>query len=203
MILNKGIECYSNKPLIKRVVMIKKHLYFEPTIYVPYSLDLRNKNAIKLTKMWVENGQEVDILSLFDKFVRLPNKNYLKAQFKKPLHMEISKLVDTEGVITLHMQYEINFQDEDSLRVFHKQNLNFQSRNQHHKVINQYSSSMALPAMFGKEGLSLAKTEETHDASKTILQIGLLGEDKSLRTWCIETLNRLYPNTDLKHGVLH
>ena len=62
---------------------------------------------------------------------------------------------------------------------------------------------MALPAMFGKEGLSLAKAEETHDTSKTILQIGLLDEDKSRRTWCVETLDRLNPNTDLKHGVLH
>lgn len=183
--------------------MTEKYLYFEPTIYVPYELDLRDKNAIKLTRMWVENGQEVDIPRLFYKFVRLPNKNYLKAQFKKSLHMEISKLVDSEGVITLHMQYEINFQGEEPLKVFHKQSLNFQSSNQCHKIINQYSSSMALPAMFGKEGLSLAKAEETHDTSKTILQIGLLDEDKSRRTWCVETLNRLHPNTDLKHGVLH
>jgi hypothetical protein len=50
--------------------------------------------------------------------------------------MEISKLVDTEGVITLHMQYEINFQGEEPLKVFHKQSLNFQSSNQRHKIIN-------------------------------------------------------------------
>jgi hypothetical protein len=117
--------------------------------------------------------------------------------------MEVSKLVDTEGVITLHMQYEINFQGEEALKVFHKQNLNFQSSNQHQNVISQYSSSMALPAMFGKEGLSLAKDKETHNTNETILQIGLLDEDKSRRTWCIETLNRLYPNIDLKHGPLH
>ena len=183
--------------------MIEKHLYFEPTVYVPYDLDLRDSNAIKLTKMWVENGQEVDVSSLFNKFTRLPNKNYLKVQFKKPLHMEVSKLVNTEGVITLHMQYEINFQDEEPLKVFHKQSLNFQSSNQHSKVINQYSSSFALPAMFGSEGLSLAKEKETHETSQTVLQIGLLEEDKTNRTWCIETLNRLYPNTDLKHGVVH
>lgn len=183
--------------------MIEKYLYFEPTIYAPYDLDLRDKSAIKLTKMWVENGQEIDIPSLFNKFVRLPNKSYLKAQFKRSLYMEISKLVDTESVITLHMQYEINFQGEDPLKVFHKQNLSFQSSNQSHKIINQYSSSMALPAMFGKEGLSLAKAEGCQDTSNTILQIGLLKEDKSRRTWCVETLSRLHPNTDLKHGILH
>jgi len=183
--------------------MVEKFLYFEPTVYVPYDLDLRDKNSIKLTKMWIENGQEVDVPVLFHKFVRLPNKNYLKAQFMKPLHLDVSKLIDTEGVITLHMQYEINFREEEPLKVFHKQNLYFQSSNQHNKVINQYSSSLALPAMFGSEGVSLAKLEETHDTRKTILQIGLLGEDKSHRTWCIETLNRLYPNTDLKHGVVH
>lgn len=183
--------------------MIEKYLYFEPVIYVPYELNLRNKNAIKLTKMWVENGQEIDVSSLFNKFVRMPNRNYLRAQFKEPLYMDISSLVDTEAVITLHMQYEINFQGEKPLKVFHKQNLNFRASNKQHQIINQYSSSMALPAMFGKEGLSLSYEKETCGTDETILSIGLLEEDRTLRTWCVETLNRLHPNTDLKHGVLH
>ena len=41
--------------------MIEKYLYFEPTIYVPYELDLRDKSAIKLTRMWVDY-----FISLFD-----------------------------------------------------------------------------------------------------------------------------------------
>lgn len=183
--------------------MTEKHVYFEPTIYVPYDLNLRNKNALKITKMWIENGEEIDVAASFHKFTRLPNKNYLMAQFKTPLHMDISSLVGTEGVITLHMQYEINFKDEAPIRVFHKQSMNFQARVHSHKIINQYTSAFALPAMFGNEGLSLSKSENEKGDSRAVLTIGLLDEDKSRRTWCIETLDRLYPSTDLKHGSVH
>lgn len=183
--------------------MVDTHLYFEPTLYMPYELSLCNRNAITLTEMWVENGQKVEVEKLFKKFVRMPNRHFLKAQFRKPLFMQISELVGTENIITLNMQYEINCLSEQVIKVFHKQNLNFQPSNRHHKVINQYTSSMALPAMFGTEGVSLAKEKETFQTNQTVLQIGLLEEDMTRSTWCIETLDRLYPNTDLKHGVIH
>jgi len=183
--------------------MFENYLYFEPVVYVPYSINLRKHNSIKLVNMWIEDGQIIDVSAHFNKFVRLPNQNHLQVIFNSPLHMNVTELVGTQGVITFNMKYEINFDDEETIKVFHKQSINFLNSKERHKSINNYSSSFALPAMFGSEGLALAKEQETHDTGRTILQIGILEEDKSNRTWCIETLDRLYPNTDLKHGVVH
>lgn len=181
--------------------MLEKYLYFEPVIYVPYELSLKKKDNLKLLKMWIEDGAEINLDQYFDKFIRLPNQHYIRADFKTPLNMNIGEIIDTDRVVTLHMQYEINFEGQLPIVVFHRQHLKFNGNSKEHNLINQYSSSFALPAMFASEGSKLAK--ENTDESKSVMQMGLMIENETNQTWMIETVSALYPNTELKHGTMN
>lgn len=179
-----------------------KYLYFEPVVYMPYKISLRNNNAIILTHMWIENGEEINLVKQKPKPKREANKNYIRMEFDTPLYMDVAPLNGVDEVVTFVMKYLIDFGDGNSTKLVHRQHIAIRRKNVvPSNSIGHYTTRHATPAIFGLVGKDYISDMVNLDESREVIQFGMLEED--MKAWYIETIDMLYPNSVLQHGTVH
>ncbi len=180
---------------------MSKYLYFEPRIYMPYAISLRKKNAISLDEMWVEHGEVIDLAKHCPKPKRETNGNFIRIEFNKPLYMDVESLNGIDEVVTFVMKYTVRFDSDNTEKIVHRQHIAVRGDSSPHSTVSHYTTRYAAPAIFGLAGKDSISDNGLFYGESKVMQFGLTAEDK--KTWAIETLDKLYPNTELLHGALH
>jgi hypothetical protein len=175
---------------------IDKFLYFEPVIYIAPEVTNGKEYSVKILETGVEDKGNIDLDKHFKGFVPLDNPNFLMAKFHEHPHLIVNELIGTKSVAVLIIKYEITIECQEPIKIFHRNILNFKEAMHSHNIMPHYSSSFSLPAMYGEEGVVLAKGLENKD--NHIYRMGLSFHDKTNKTWVIETLSCIYPSTETK-----
>lgn len=178
-----------------------KYLYFQPVIYMPYKVCLRKADSVVLEKMWIENGQEIDLSTHIPKPRHEPNANFIRIDFPTPLYMDVDPLNGVDEAITFVMKYSINLAEGRSTKVVHRQHIVVRHKGlPRSPSINHFSTRFAAPAVFGLEGKKYITGWLDRGECK-VIQFGV--EDESASTWLIETIEMLFPNSAQLHQTIH
>jgi hypothetical protein len=179
-------------------------LYFEPTIYIPYDVSLRKRDAVKLVSMEIEGGDTIDVGRFDPRPKRFPNRAFVYMQFNKPLHMDVTEIQGTGGAVAFRMHYHVQL-DGKTISVRHRQHVAVTEVAGVSRFIKHFTTRHAFPAVFGLVGQK--RLEEGWFKSgvslhRELLQFGLDGEDHEYRKWAIETVDILTPSAQVQHGTL-
>jgi hypothetical protein len=179
-----------------------KYLYLEPTLYMPYKISLRRKEAIVLDRMWIEHGDEIDLVKFKPRPKREINGNFIRMEFSTPLYMDVEPLNGVDEVVTFVMKYKINFGDGNFARIVHRQHIAVRHKDVAKSLtINHFTTRYATPAIFGIYGKKYLSNEFGQHDLRKIIQFGMLEDD--MKIWGIETIDIIYPNSSIKHGTVH
>lgn len=171
------------------------YLYLEPSIYVPYKLSLRRKNAIVIDAF--ECLQKGNLYLDTYRPKRMPNQNYLYFSSVSVPKMDVTHLVGKDKILTFDLTFLIRHDPSGSVvQVRHRQHVSFAKPGNQSPDLCHYNLRHCCPAIYGLEGKKVIDAGGLPSGRcefRDIMQFGLDGETHEGRKWLIETHDIVSP----------
>lgn len=191
-----------------------KLLVLEPALHLPADTpNLQKYNSVKLIGLWVEHLSFVEEIDLTEYKYKpgyvesIDDLQLLSFTSSTPVCIDVNRFIDKDAAVIIKSQFIVSFESKD-VEVLHEHAISFKSGEKHDPGNAFFTTSVAVPALFGSHGrrtaelinkpysdFSIDTTSYMNYPSEYVKTLVLVNKDEKSEMWHSVTYTALYPNT--------